>query len=121
MAWAMAPLGLALLAAGVLTAFLPGLAWKLAGVLVVLLALVLLGVAWGLQRSAGLSEAAAAEQRLDEVLLEAARVAQGPGADGSVCGSSGLVCGSAGPDGCGASCLAGTRSDAGRGSAPRAR
>lgn len=118
MAWALTPLALVLLVAGLLAASLHGLGWKLAGSLVALLALVLLGVAWGLRRSAALSEAAAAERRLDEALLAAARVAPGTGPDAWVCGTSGLACGSAGEsDGCGASCLARTRSEAGRGTA----
>jgi hypothetical protein len=103
MALALAPLGLVLLVAGILTVSLDGVGWKLAGLLAAGLAVVLLGVAWGLRRSAGLSEAAAAEQRLDEVLLAAAR------ASGTACGTTGQVCGSGSAEGgCGAACLART-------------
>jgi hypothetical protein len=141
MALALAPIGLALLLAGILTVSLNGVGWKLAGVLVAVLAVVLLGIAWGLRRSAALSEAlaeaTAAEQRLDEVLVAAARSSgaacggAGAGAEqshdserigesaagqesehsqGSACGSAGLVCDSAGsPSGCGANCLVRSR------------
>ena len=112
MSLALAPLGLVLLVAGVLTSSRDGIGWKLAGLLVAVLALALLGVAWGLRRSAALTEAAAAERRLDGVLAAAARSQGGAcgGVDaersshpddaqraaGSVCGSAGAVCGSAG-------------------------
>jgi hypothetical protein len=104
----LAPVGVVLLLAGILTLSLDGVGWKLAGLLVMALAVVLLGVAWGLRRSAALSEAldeaTAAEQRLDEVLVAAA------GSSGVACGSAGSVCGVAGAaGGCGASCLARTR------------
>lgn len=109
MALALAPLGGVLLIAGMVAAFRDGIGWKLAGMVVVLLALVLLGIAWGLRRSAALTEAIAAEQRLDEVLAAAAAEAGG----GGVCGSTGQMCGSGSADGgCGAACLtrrAGTR------------
>jgi hypothetical protein len=98
MALALAPLGGVLLVAGIVAAFRDGIGWRLAGLLVAGLALVLLGIAWGLRRSAALSEAAAAERQLDEVLAAAA--------GGGVCGSSGLACGSGSADGgCGAACL----------------
>jgi hypothetical protein len=123
MALVLAPVGLVLLLAGILTVSLDGVGWKLAGLLVATLAVLLLGVAWGLRRSAALAEATAAEQRLDEVLVAATRssgtACGGAGAqdspqagksEGSTCGSAGLVCGSAdAPGGCGASCLARTR------------
>ncbi|HEX8092392.1 MAG TPA: hypothetical protein VF542_01095, partial [Jatrophihabitans sp.] len=130
-ALALAPLGLVLLVAGILAASLDGVGWTLAGLLVAGLAVVLLGVAWGLRRSAALSEVAAGEQRLDEVLVAAVQAsgatcgeagvggaagvggvgAHGSdtsthGSDSSTCGATGLVCGSSGaPGGCGASCL----------------
>lgn len=117
MALALAPVGAAVLVAGILTVSLDGAGWKLAGVLVATLAVALLGVAWGLWRSAALSEAmlevTAAEQRLDEVLVAAAR-SSGAAGDGkpqdSTCGSAGPACGSAGAaGGCGASCLTRSR------------
>jgi hypothetical protein len=87
MALALAPVGLVLLLAGILTVSLDGVGWKLAGLLVAVLAVVLLGVAWGLRRSAALSEslaeATAAEQQLDEVLIAAAR------SSGEACGGAG--------------------------------
>jgi len=101
MALALAPLGAVLLVAGLLAMFRDGAGWKLAGLLVAVLALVLLGIAWGLHRSAGLTEAANAERQLDEVLAAAAAEA-----GGGLCGSTGLACGSAGADGgCGVACL----------------
>jgi len=125
MALALAPLGLALLVAGVLAMSLDGIGWTLTGLLVAALALVLVGVAWGLRRSAALSEAATAEERLDEVLVTAAGASGvtcgGAGADGadsygshgsgrSICGATGVACGSSSePGGCGATCLARTR------------
>ena len=107
MAWALAPLGLVLLVTGILTASLDGLGWKLAGLLVAGLAVVLLGVAWGLHRSAVLTEAAAAERRLDEVLVAAAGSSGAPcaGAGGAICGTTGLACGAVSATGCGASCM----------------
>jgi hypothetical protein len=121
MVLALAPVGLVLLLTGVLAVSLDGLAWKLAGLLVVAVSVVLLGVAWGLHRSAALTEAAEAEHRLDEVLTAAAAeagvscgpagAAGGPAGSGAACGTTGLVCGSSsdGVDGgCGA-CLARTR------------
>lgn len=143
MSLALAPLGLVLLVAGGLTMSLAGIGWKLAGLLVVVLALALLGVAWGLRRSAALSEAAAVERRLDGVLAAAARsqgVACGTaeaqrsqdaggelgpagsaGSAGSVCGSAGSICGSADePGGCGARCLTRTPSGAEHSTAPQA-
>lgn len=105
MALALAPVGAVLLAAGVLTLWRPGAGWKLVGLVVGLLALVLLGVAWGLRRSAALTEAALAEQRLDEVLTSAAAAAGG----GATCGGAGLSCGAAGAEGsCGAACFSRT-------------
>ncbi|HEY0167002.1 MAG TPA: hypothetical protein VGB75_08175 [Jatrophihabitans sp.] len=128
MALALAPLGVALLVTAVLTITLDGAGWKLAGLLVAALAVVLLGVAWGLQRSAALSEAAEAEQRLDAVLTAAAGSSGGAcgsagseggsldseggsaGSSAAPCGTTGLVCGLGGADGgCGAACLARTR------------
>jgi len=104
MALALAPVGAVLLAAGVLACGRPGVGWKLVGLVVGLLALVLLGVAWGLRRSAALTEAALAEQRLDEVLTEAAAAA-----GGAPCGSAGQSCGSgAAEGGCGAACFSRT-------------
>ena len=101
MAWALMPLGAVLLIAGILAASRDGAGWKLAGLTVAALALVLLGIAWGLRRSAALTAAADAERRLDEELTAAAAEA-GAG----VCGSTGLACGSGGADGgCGAACL----------------
>ena len=90
----------------------------LLGLLVELLALVLLGIAWGMWRSAALTEATLAEQRLDEVLMAAtagsscvpagtgSAASASDGSSGARCGSSGLACpaGTA-PGGCGASCL----------------
>lgn len=117
----LAPLGGVLLVTGVLAVSLGGVGWMLAGMLAAVLAVALLGVAWGLWRSVALSEAAAAEQRLDEVLVAAAR-AQGAacggrdgedslGSDGSICASSGVLCGSSSAaGGCGAACL--TRANA---------
>jgi uncharacterized membrane protein len=95
MAWTLAPLGLVLLVTGILTASLDGIGWKLAGLLVAVLALALLGVAWGLSRSAALTEAATAEQQLDEVLLAAAGSsgATCAAAGGATCGTTGLACG----------------------------
>ncbi len=119
MALALAPLGLALLVTGALTITLDGLGWKLAGLFVAALAVALLGVAWGLRRSAALSEAADAEQRLDEVLTAAAASSgvgcgsaggsagsegSSAGSSAAPCGTTGLVCGAAG-----AACLARTR------------
>ncbi len=96
MALVLAPLGVVLLVAGALAVAGPGAAWKLVGLLVCVLAVGLLGVAWGLVRSASLTDAMAAERRLDEAIIAAS-------------GGCGSVCGSAGPDGsaggCGASCL----------------
>jgi hypothetical protein len=94
MAVALAPLGLVLLVAGGLALSRAGIGWKLAGLLVTLLAVGLLGVAWGLRRSAALSEAAQAERRLDEVLVAAAE------ANGSSCGAAGTT--AAGATGAGA-------------------
>ena len=126
MALMLAPVGVVLLVAGVLVVSLGGGGWTVAGMLVTLLAVALLGVAWGLWRSVALSEAAAAERRLDEVLAAAARSqgaacggpgaegAHSPGADGSICASTGVVCGSSsGPGGCGAACLTRANSPAG--------
>ena len=111
MSLALGPLGLVLLVAGSLAMSRDGIGWKLTGLLIAVLALTLLGVAWGLRRSAALTEAAAAERRLDEVLAAA----------GSVCGSAALMCGSAGePGGCGARCLSRTPSGAGHSSPPQA-
>jgi hypothetical protein len=105
MALVLAPMGAVLLAAGVLACSQPGVGWKLTGLVVGLLALVLLGVAWGLRRSAALTEAALAEQRLDEVLTEAAAAAGG----GVACGSTGQLCGAGGAEGgCGAACFSRT-------------
>jgi len=92
MALTLTPMGLVLLLAGVLTVLLGGLAWKLVGLLIAVLALGVLGIASGLRRSATLTEAAVAEARVDEAIA----AASGP------CGSS---CGSAGAGGCGAACL----------------
>ena len=122
MSVALAPLGLVLLVAGILTSSRDGIGWKLAGLLIAVLASALLGVAWGLRRSAALTEAAAAERRLDGALAAAAR-SQGMacGAEGSVCGSAGVLCGSAGePGGCGARCLTRTPSEAGHSTTPQA-
>jgi hypothetical protein len=100
MALGLAPLGAVLLVAGVLTVSLDGVGWKFAGLLVAVLALALLGVAWGLRRSAAMTEAADAEHRLDEVLAAAA------GSGGATCATTGLACGSGSASGgCGASCL----------------
>lgn len=125
MALVSAPLGLALLAAAVLVITVDGVGWKLAGLLVAVLALGLLGVAWGLHRSVAVSDAAAAEQRLDEVLAAVARSSgaacgstgsQGAagsdsvGSPDSTCASTGLICGSGNTEsGCGASCLSRVR------------
>jgi hypothetical protein len=114
MALALAPLGLALLVAGVLAVSRDGVGWKLAGLLVAVLAVVLLGLGWGLQHSAALSEAADAEHQLDQVLAAAAGSSGatcGPprsaGSEGPSCGKAGLVCGSGSADrGCGADCVA---------------
>ncbi len=101
MALALVPLGGVLLIAGILALLRAGVGWKLAGLLVTALALVLLGIAWGLRRSAMLTEAVDAERRLDEVLAAAAA-----GAGGGRCGSTGQACGSSSADGgCGAACL----------------
>lgn len=106
MALALAPLGGVLLIAGVLAVFRDGAGWKLTGLLVAVVALALLGICWGLRRSAEITEAANAERRLDEVLAAAAAEA-----GGGMCGSTGLACGSGsgvagGPEGgCGAACL----------------
>lgn len=115
LALALAPVGVALLVAAVLTMSLAGAGWKVAGVLVAALALALLGVAWGLWRSVALSQAAAGEQRLDEVLAAAAR------SQGAACGgdSTGAACGSAGSRGCGAGCLTRTTPEAERSNAPQ--
>jgi hypothetical protein len=128
MAWTLAPLGVVLLVAGLLTVSRDGVGWKLVGLLVAGLAVVLLGVAWGLRRSAALSEAAAAERRLDEVLLAAAGASGaacgGTGAasshsGGSICGATGVACASgSAPGGCGARCLTGRNTDAERSTAP---
>ncbi len=136
MALVLAPLALTLLIAAILVITLDALGWKLAGLLISVLAVLLLGVAWGLWHSVALTEAAEAERRLDEVLTAAAHSSglacgsagsprqpsgstnsEGPaGTEGSAakegapCGSTGLVCGSSTADGgCGASCLARTR------------
>ncbi|HST47910.1 hypothetical protein [Jatrophihabitans sp.] len=128
LALALAPLGGVLLVAGMLAFSRHGVGWMLAGLLVGLLALVLLGIAWGLRRSAALTEAAAAEQRLDEVLMAAAGPCGVPagasgagggstgmsraggvpaGVSGGRCGSTGLACPAGSTaGGCGASCLA---------------
>jgi hypothetical protein len=101
MALALAPLGAVLLIAGILAVSRSGLGWKLAGLAVAVLALVLLGIGWGLRRSAELAEAADAERRLDETLAAAA-----VHAGGGVCGGTGVACGSDGvAGGCGAACL----------------
>lgn len=101
MALALTPLGGVLLIAGILALFRAGVGWKLAGLLVAALALVLLGIAWGLRRSATLTEAVDAERQLDEVLAAAAA-----DAGGGTCGSIGQACGSSSADGgCGAACL----------------
>ncbi|MEO7263087.1 MAG: hypothetical protein ABI047_17815 [Jatrophihabitantaceae bacterium] len=106
MALALAPLGLLLLVTGILAASLDGLGWKLVGLLVAALAVVLLAVAWGLRRSAALSEAADAERRLDEVLAAAAESsgancapAGSCGASWAPAGSTGASCASAGSSG----------------------
>ncbi|HEX8303334.1 MAG TPA: hypothetical protein VF612_00530 [Jatrophihabitans sp.] len=129
MALMLAPVGVVLLVAGVLVASLDGVGWIVAGLLVAVLAVALLAVAWGLWRSVALSEAAAAERQLDEVLAAAARsqgaACGGVGPEGSstssegaTCGSTGLVCGSSsGPGGCGAACLTRANSPAGRSNA----
>ena len=117
MAVALAPLGVVLLLAGVLAVSLEGIGWKLAGLLVVMLAVLVLAVAWGLRRSAALSEAAEAERRLDEVLVAAAGSAGAmggkigaAGAEGAVCGSTGALCGAdSAAGGCAANCLTRTR------------
>jgi hypothetical protein len=126
MALLLTPVGVVLLVAGALAVSLDGVGWTLTGGLVALLAVALLGVAWGLWRSVALSEAAAAERRLDEVLAAAARsqgaACGGPGAegahsrgaDGSICASTGVGCGSSsGPGGCGTACLTRANSPAG--------
>lgn len=109
MALALAPLGGVLLTAGVLALFRHGIGWLLVGLLVGLLALTLLGIAWGLWRSVALTEAALAEQQLDAVLTAAAGAGSqaGDSARGStVCGSTGQLCGAGSmPSGCGAACL----------------
>jgi hypothetical protein len=97
MALAVTPVGAVLLVAGILAVSRPGIGWVLVGLLVALLALVLLGMAWGLWRSAALTEAAVAEQRLDEVLTAAA---------GAICGSAGSPS-TGSPDGAGSPCGAG--------------
>jgi hypothetical protein len=144
MALMLAPVGVVLLVAGGLAVSLDGAGWTVAGVLVAMLAMALLGVAWGLWRSAALSEAAAAERRLDEVLAAAARSqgatcgaggdgadargagsqgagsqsAGSQGADSSICDSTGVICGSSSAvGGCGAACLTRTNSAAERSSA----
>lgn len=120
LALALTPLGLVLLLTGVLAVSLEGVGWKLAGLLVVVLAVLVLAVAWGLRRSAAVSEAAEAERRLDEVLTAAAGSAGAmcgeagavgaAGVAGSVCGSTGALCGAGSMQGgCAASCLARTR------------
>jgi hypothetical protein len=114
MALALAPLGMALLVTGVLAATLDGLGWKLSGLFVAVLATVLLALAWGLRRSASLSEAVDAERRLDEVLATAAgsggSVCAPAGSGGATCGASGLVCDSgSAAGGCGSTCLARSR------------
>ncbi len=129
MALVLAPLGGVLLAAGLVTVSRHGVGWTVLGLLVELLALVLVGIAWGLWRSAALTEATQAEQRLDEVLLAATAgagcapggVSAGTGSAGSTsagaggaadgpggarCGGTGLACpAGAATGGCGASCL----------------
>jgi len=109
MALAVAPVGAVLLVAGILAVSRPGIGWMLVGLLVALLALVLLGIAWGLWRSAALTEAAVAEQRLDEVLTAAAAAA------GAVCGSAGSPSTTGSPPGAGSPC--GVGSGCGSGSA----
>ena len=89
MALVLAPLGAVLLIVGLLTLSLDGAGWKLAGAFVGLTALVLLGLAWGLRRAAGLADAEAAERQLDQVLAAAA-----VGASAGLCGATGQACGS---------------------------
>ncbi len=85
----LAPLGLVLLVAGVLAMVLSGsLAGHLVGAVLAAFALLLLGIAQGLHRSASLTERALAEQRLDAAILSA---------DGGSCGGD---CGSCGVDDC---------------------
>jgi hypothetical protein len=110
MAAVLAPLGVVLLVAGVLAISLHGVLWTLVGCCVAVLAVVLLAMAWGLLRSAALSDSALAEKQLDAAILAAS------GSAGSDCGPAGVrgaadgcgasdVCGLAGSaDGCG-SCL----------------
>ena len=99
------PLALVLLVAGVLAAALSGaLLGHLVGTLVALTALVLLGIAQGLRRSARLDEQVMAERQLDAAILAAAGTCGSDSARGSdsACGSDG-ACGSGGATGtCGA-------------------
>jgi hypothetical protein len=74
------PVGLVLLAAGlvpVLTS--PAAGWRVAGVAVTLLSLLLLGVAWGLHRSAATDDAARHEAELDAAIMAATDCGSGCG------------------------------------------
>jgi uncharacterized membrane protein len=85
----LAPLALVLLLAGILAAVLSGSpAGHLVGAVITVIALLLLGIAQGLYRSASLTERALAEQSLDAAILSA---------DGGSCGGD---CGSCGVDDC---------------------
>ncbi len=92
MALVLMPFGAVLLVAGAVPVLAGGIVWKLVGVVLIVLAVLVLGVAWGLQRSAALDEAAAREQQLDDAILGEAALT---GADS--CGSN---CGACGVDDC---------------------
>lgn len=89
MALVLAPFGLVLLVAGAVPVVAGGIVWKLVGVVLIVLALLVLGVAFGLQRSAALDETARREQQLDEAILAEAAL-NGAGGCGSNCDACGV-------------------------------
>ena len=85
MAFMLLPLGIVLLVAGVLPLLLASaLLAKIGGLVVALVALLIVGVAYGLQRSARLDELVQLEQAVDEAIL--AGSGGGCGSDCTSCG-----------------------------------
>lgn len=89
LALVLAPFGLVFLVAGALPVIAGGIVWKLVGGVLIVLALLVLGVARGLQRSAALDDAARREQQLDDAILAEAALT-GAGGCGSDCGACGV-------------------------------
>lgn len=85
----LAPFGLVLLVTGAAPVLAGGVIWKLVGVVVIVVALLVLGVAFGLQRSAQLDETFEREQQLDAAVLAEAAL-NGVGGCGSNCDACGV-------------------------------